>query len=1728
MQPESIFQPESMFGEVTNLPSDAAKRNLNPVVAEVNPALFAAGARTNLTREERNLIENWSTVKSTHEKLMAMNNKRAAESFNKLHPDLQVVLRSYYNIDYENKPTSNMLVEDPVKRKLLGLDNGLSVGDVFKSPFRFLFAGAEQYVKAFNTPYSMAQQAVINREDFWTRSNFEASFDGDFNYDNELAESLVQKHGKAVGFAAMHLLAGKTPGEIIDAWGPNDAEILGAIDKVFNEPDEMASIMDEFDRARLSPGRNVARWVNKSFGIDAEEHPDWFRFGSGSIDLAFQIFADPLTYLSAGIVTVGKAGKISKALKTSRDVVEHFARPEVARYFTGYAEEIGSYKKAVDSGDSIKAGQIKERISRKYAEHGTDKEIDLWAESGVIDFDTFKSQFTDENPQNFANLIHGKVAGISFSREGAAFARSTREFTLGAKQKVREFFTGKVDFDELDKVGAEKLLDDMYKAGLDRTGNFDYTDIDKVIKTTAGKGLRKFIERQTSLHPGNKSIFVDDDKVIETLDVVREQAYLALDDKRLAHMFTEHFKTATQQQRIALKKSLDELTMRRAGVHGMPGGKDFMNGILDFHYGSRGSFASSERIAKPSAWNRGDEVQEVMGPLLPYQLKDGIAPLDWRVISEFVARRSEKDTSLTVENATNIIGGAYNSKIVGTLTDTWSLLTLIPQLGIRTAIDEGFFFGLTANLGMMREFSRAKKIGNVFSAYTGSTAATGPLKNILQVIAGRVTGKEYGAVRGITQGQRDEVFAEAGEKLREGVYATKYEAEQAARIKLFDMALTKYGKKLPEEYRTMLHDAARYNPNILSQVSSSNIIDALLSRQGLRGTTTGLISKSSNDISLEEAGAVATGIFKSMDPRDMTDAHIHTVMFDNFISAFSSKGFSFGGKVIPEADPARLFLANNGLRTEEDLVNATNQFLQGIGFEFNGTIWQVNNKKVGDVKKFLESSTHMAKFDGLPDVEKARLFIEDVFSDLYVRFHGNSSTFNEELYSLFKPFTDGYIKDHRYLVDQIKLGEDVLHPSGKVKIKSYKELVKDNLPEERVFTDLEFHVSDNLESWHRKYRDKAFEMMSRQSDDIYRQPAVHAHYITYRKESKADEVAYAKNIYDEQIKQGIDPSQAKVNSEEIAARFFTDRAMTRAANQVLKYADNPEVRTVLAYNMRTVGRFYRAVEDFHRRMFRLVKYNKLSTIYRLRLMGQGFDSLGAVHEDEDGERFVVLPMDDIIFGAVDSTVRTLTNGEFGVTQPLFNDLTFKLTAGNPSFQDDAGMPYLSGPAGALSILGVKTLLNKFDPTKQFAEDIDQIALGPMGDNVTLRSAIAPKFVNNIWKMLSPDERSQQEVSAYTQALSYYQANGYGINPTDYAREDGTIDQAGLDEAKRKYLADVKISAHNIIVTRALLGMILPFAVQSKDTKDLPTYLKDNGVVSMKSSFYEVLDQVKMKYPDVEDPYELAYATWVGDNPGKTVYLVSTNQEGVKPLIKFSNEMQNWAIKNKDFIDKYGAGALMFAPYTGEFNPGVYQWAEAAGIVNKVPENASVYDYISKYYEDVMLKEYANAYYAINDEEEVDLRNIPFSNANLRRSSIKAYERKRKILLLGVPGLEDHIRSGADNSDASDFIQSTYNYVNSPDADLRPEVRDKINTSYEIYNEFINYANQISLLEPSNGAELKRAKKAEAIERIKNLIDSDPTKTVEQYYKYGLLKLMNSKSRDAQVTINRNVIKGAGN
>jgi len=115
-----------------------------------------------------------------------------------------------------------------------------------------------------------------------------------------------------------------------------------------------------------------------------------------------------------------------------------------------------------------------------------------------------------------------------------------------------------------------------------------------------------------------------------------------------------------------------------------------------------------------------------------------------------------------------------------------------------------------------------------------------------------------------------------------------------------------------------------------------------------------------------------------------------------------------------------------------------------------------------------------------------------------------------------------------------------------------------------------------------------------------------------------------------------------------------------------------------------------------------------------------------------------------------------------------------------------------------------------------------------------------------------------------------------------------------------------------------------------------------------------------------------------------------------------------------------------------------------------------------------------------------------------------------------------LRSGTDNTEAENFVNNAYAFANNPNSDAPKELKQKIIDAYQVYQNFMSVAAQIDTMNMSSPSEVKRLEKEKAIAQIKNIINSDSTKTVEQYFNYGLLKLMTAKSKDATAGIGRNI------
>ena len=1718
---------------ITAAPSNLAPvaiRQLDPMVGKVAPALFAAGSTTPLSVQDQNLVENWSKVKDLHDKLMAMPNAKAAKQFQLLQPNYQNALVQYYGVDYSTKPSNGQLVDQAEwqqqrTKAQQNQDTSLwgEAKNLVMSPFRAIMHGAEFYGKLFMTPIHAIENAAINNESFWSKKNWQAAFDGKMLYDDGELNKLTNQYSQETSYLATHILAGQTPGQIIQQYGPKSRAMLDEVNKLLNNPSEYAPILAQYERARLSPGRDAARWVMNAFGEDPVKDSGLFKAISGTLDAATTIFADPLTYLTMGGSTVLKgastATKLAEKLVDTGDVAAHFADARVARFWNGYGKAIDELKTAKQSGDQVKAAEVSRYIQQNFAEHGTIPEQKTFLEAakqvdGPFNFEDYWKKVDDISP-----LYRGAHAGILWAREGAAFSRATRESVLGMKQKAVEFFKGTPDFAKLDKEGFNNIVSQIKDNSIDRNVADDF------IHQNAEKGLRSLVNRQTSFAPGSGAVNVTDttyDAVgrvaggaAKTIETFRRQAFVALNDRVMADTLAQHFLESTQAERINIKRFIDETTFRRFGVHNMGvEGQQLMDKLLGAKYGVADSFASRESMQVPEGFGteRAGQSVETVGPLAPQQFQDELRPFDWRKVQEFTAGKykgtNPADES-KMEKASRVVGGAYTNGVTNAITDIWSALTLIPQLGVRTAIDEGYQFAMYMNLPMLKNFFNVRRTKNVTQAMYGEKS--GPAKELLLGALSKVTGKPLGASRFISAEERKALHDAALEEAAKNPNLSLRDAENAYRDQLYDMAIKKYGAKLPEQYKVYLKQMTDMNPrSMLDSTSSSHLTSSLTGHpeDGFK-TDSGYFTDDHLNNAMDDHGLKATGWFRSERADSFTKTDLQLHMFRQLITNFNANSFekyAFNDALKKNLDPMALFLKHNGLRPGTmDAQNAIKDFLKGFGVTDEGTILKSAETKV---KQFVGSTTQFDKYQDLPDAEKLKYFAEDMFSNLYNIFHGDAGQFNQKLINYFKPFIDGKVGDHRILLNQMDFD-------------TYKDLSINSLAKGRIFTDLDVPAPSFLETVRRAGLNGAYDLMARQTDNILRQPAVHLHYLFYRDQYAALEKQMANNIFKDSVASGwgkLNPDKAKAIAEDIAMKHFTQKAMNDAATHMLKFSDNPEMRSIFADNIRSVGRFYRAVEDFHRRTYRLVRDNGLGALYKMRLQSQGLNAVGNVHTDQNGDQYVIMPFDNIIYGAVNGVLQALDPNAKGVYQPTFDNITFKLAAGNPSFQNDAGMPYLSGPLGALSVIAAKALLGvpNLPITNKLSQNVDNFALGSYGDNVNLQKAFMPRIVQNLWNDLNPDEQSQQEVSALTQAISYNVANGINVPKlTDdkYKNIDGSVNSALFNQDKRDYLSQLRISAHNIVVMRGLLGMILPSTVQLSDTKMLPEYLKSNGLPSMQSSFYDVFDAIQQKHPDVQDPYELALTTWMGQNPNKIVYTLSKKNKQIVPIMKYSKQMEDWVVSNKQAVDQYGSGATLFAPQTGQFNPGTFNYMTAAGLTTN--------EDVKAFFDKALMQSAVNRYYDLNKEEQTGLMSIPFSDVNTRQVLIQAFKDKRTAMETAVPGLKEYISSGTSNKDALDFIENAHSFANEYSGQVDASIKEKINTAYDAYTQFIQYVNDIKSANYPNSKDLEQSAKIGLENQMQALIASDPTKVIEQYYNYGIKKIVNENVRDAPASVNRN-------
>lgn len=1663
---------------------------VNPIVSKLSPNLYAAVKQANLPAEQTSKIEQFGFTVDKNRKLMKLPGDQARKEFAALDATVQEKIKFLYpDAAYAQEP-------DDASDKIIGAAS--TVLKTAASPLIGIFKAVGAYSRVINTPYLVARQ-VAQGEELWSKETFKDAWDGKRVYDNGALNEAINVFGSTDITVAQGLLAGLKPGQIVEQYGKPDAKLMASLQKAYNEPEKFKQVLDAAKYAQVSPGRDIARMFDTK-PTNSNLNQDYIdgktKNVSGYIDFAYQLLVDPLTYVTGGLSKIPVLG--NKFMEKGDSLVKHIKdygsagvrdvfreNPDIVKLWD---RGIGPAVKKIADASSIpeKNAAIKS-LKQDFAGYNNDEAVKMLVDNKIFDAKEAVGYFSLS--ENVPAFLAGKVDGVQFFRNGIATARNQRRLDFGFGKKIDSYLNPVGTKDEIEKEGAD-AWNIITKAA--KEGELAPDGITDIKRFWAGMSKKEKLAQKFGRSTQGRTILLGE-KAIKTADVVRDTFRQVL-PRDLSDFMTYKFINASANDQVIILRNTYYAIMQRYGLDGHPMGNDLIKKTLESKFGSAEGLSAVEKInVRPDFADELGTIglkqtddgfeYESSGIIHPFQEARGISSINYMEIAETVSNINSK------KNFIMSARGATQSHMASEFVNAWSLLTLFPRLGIRSGIDEGMMFLLTApGADIFKYVTRqGHKMGKIATAHTGSKAAEG-LRSSLSGVLGMRASELLTYEKRLAIRKQKAIDMGVSEEMLSSVDIGTATARES--VRLFHGQDSKDIEFLIEG---LTHGAHILSSSARSVAGSASITGRLDNAVAANLVEANNFDKMKIDID------VATGVTpQRYDTRDLAkegilnNRGIAVVHFENFVARFYGNTKKLkGDKGNRVFAPAQNFLNHNALRTPADLRKAREEALGNIGVVRNEELIKiigedgveklsknVSYRIIDDkaVDEFIEMSSRSSEL-GQRGISRAEIVVDQVdrvLLDMYQLFHGSSNKFNDKLFDAIKTRQDELTELEVTSLKEIPNKSRVATKS--LTFDEFEKLTQGFQPTGKLYSQLDIEGLTDMEGAYAKLGNNLFQFMDRQVTEMFRQPAVMIAYTRIRKNlekvQKEEEAAAVQRYIANAGGTGRKTfDDIKADIAEQTTRKYVEIAINQAADTVLKYADNPLVRTNFALSVRNTGRFYRATEDFWRRTYRL-KDVAPRVMYRMRLAHVGLNASGSIYSDAKGDPYVMMPMDDIIFKTVDSTVRTLTgNGAF--QQPMFNDFTLKLKLANPSFSPDSGVPTLSGPIAALGVLGMKGIIGRFGtPGEKAAEELDNLALGNIGEGMDIVRALVPSSIQKLYTVINNDEKNRQNATAAMQAIAYNASQGNMLSPNATQSE------------KYEYLKNIRISAHNIIAVRAALGMFSPIAPSMQESINVPEYLKEVGFVTLRAEFFDLVDAVTKQHGgDVQDPYELALATFIGKNPGKLVYTVARDEKTTKVQIAKTKQVKDWAIENKGLINTYGQAAFILAPRIGEFDAGTYAWLEAADLL----QDKSV----EKYLVDVMVNKDKQAYYNIARDQKAALATLIDTSA--RKAIIEQATASRQSLKASNPLLEGSLTAGGNEiATEEQMLAGLEEMVSNVAIQVNSGTRAKLLSITSQVRQFINMSVDPAIRNTENFTELKRERKARIEEMIRNFSISDLT------------------------------------
>ena len=708
--------------------------------------LKAAAAAAGLTPEEQKAMAALQTTLSVHRELSNLPQKTAQQAFASKTPEQQAALKRTAG---EQNPA-----EKP-QRGWLGTAWHYTGGALLQG----LTEVSDLTTRAYRTG-AIAIAEGKNIADAWTTANDK----GDKVFNPGRIEKAAAKFGQDRVNVAMRVAAGEKLSDI--ATSGTEAERNIAAIAAQNKDDLFQDALDAAQAAKYSPGRQIANLITPE---EVEGSGFFYKAVSGAFDAAYRVLADPL-------LIAGKAKRAVDVSRYSLDVVigggkvdEVFARPNVRNFWDQYGADLGAYKKAIDTGATQEAVNIKKRLNTLAPEFG-DSVIKSFIDIDVPITNADTAQAFFKNADQVTEMMKGQIGRKRVMIPRLDAARKARVTTVTTANKIFN----------MDKIGP-RFIDDLYFAGAATDDGVAQAIIDgkeTIVKNVQAKANAKKTARFSTAQIQYRidrmkakfskiPMFEDtlfDVTAADGAEKVYRYARLVLpqNDSRL---IAQAFDNAEVGRKKEIFYGLQSTIADIRGLNVTKEGKVIADPL---RLGPNKQFAATDRATgyNPAALPDGEQVGLILSDLSDY-----VTTLSVRDIDRAAAR------SGIIQN----IAGLAHSNWVEKMTTAWSFLTLAgPRYAIRNATEDLMVhlaigespFGLVKARALSTRLRTARQMEKGLTTFDQLSA--NPLGGVMRFV-NRKEAKRYGAEIEAANGNVQQIREITARALNEGKLSRFYE-----------------------------------------------------------------------------------------------------------------------------------------------------------------------------------------------------------------------------------------------------------------------------------------------------------------------------------------------------------------------------------------------------------------------------------------------------------------------------------------------------------------------------------------------------------------------------------------------------------------------------------------------------------------------------------------------------------------------------------------------------------------------------------------------------------------------------------------------------------------------------------------------------------------------------------------------------------------------------------------